>query len=118
MVINRFAYCLLALVVGFSAKAATIGDFKGPVSTLRDWSQPERQWILAADHSAYWLSAAGVVKAGQFSAVDSRCFTPTQEFESYVLVYPYVVGLKRVCLIDEDRRQIRLLGESSVPDNA
>jgi hypothetical protein len=83
-----------------------------------DHTKKNRILAIAEQGSATWIATAGAVPFKTFNSIDPKCFEAPQDFDKLELIYPFLISLKNVCLIDEAANSIRFIGEIQTPVNA
>jgi hypothetical protein len=107
--------------------AASFFRFSAPTTGFVNYLQPEQNEIffLSDRGASYWLRQGQLKASGQYQVAE-RCRSLTQNTVAMstgegglTLAFPFLVGVDRVCRIDENNRRISLVAElsSRLPKN-
>lgn len=115
---SSFVLLWMVSLSAFASTSQEVMRFNRSVAGFVDFSSPGRLLLISEDGQANWVEDLKIQKSLTYQITAPECVPRTQSTmvmgdgvsgQGLTLAYPFLVGVERVCYIDEAAQTIRLL---------
>jgi len=123
-VIFRFS-CLFSFSLISAVSASELHHFDRNVVGFVDHTSEDSILMISEDGNADWIKDTNIIKKNTYNITHENCIPRSQstmtmdaEQSGMTLAYPFLVGVGRVCKIDEETNSINLVTNFDIPTNS